>query len=545
MVIHMLPDRIWGMDTDDIFAYQTPKQALVRDRYVGALFYFLTFLALSWVLGGQVLWRNEHFMLKDVKGIPRMKIDHPTRNQCDPNEHDCLADFKPLSVLPYCTEHSGVSDVSHRANCIYADKHSMFTDGTVGSQVFLPTSVVVIEETKLCNPKASNGHSCENEYDINWGDKGYYFNETQMQFYANVEDYVIQLTSTYHRETIAGTSLDHPGFYLECFDKDEHEGKEMSWNERLHQRKKECKDERRVPVECIPGLQCNKGGLKTIKDLKIDKIDMDKDLGEDTTGLWLDEAREGLQGVSTSRRTLRNMRAQHISTWSGATHAKPEEHYRPTPDVYASTWGDTFKLGKLMQLSGVDLDKHKNMDGFSARMAGTIIEIEATYTNLRRFLSSLGLSQTQYTYRVKERKLPYVSKESLHPHQPSDYPERRRYLVQHGILLNFQVGGEFGFFNIVYLLIMLTTSLALLATAHKITDLISLYLHPRNKNYFHMKYDVSGDFSDMWVCDKCGYLNLHHDEECKGLEKWESSIDHACCGAKRPADWSSRRHEDA
>merc|ERR1719408_43359 len=112
--------------------------------------------------------------------------------------------------------------------------------------------------------------------------------------------------------------------------------------------------------------------------------------------------------------------------------------------------------------------------------------------------------------------LPYISKESLHPDQPEDYPLRRRYIVQHGILLDFKVGGEFGFFSIVYLLIMLTTSLALLATAHKVTDLTSMYLHPRRNNYFHLKYDVSPDFSDMWRCHVCGYYNTMRDETCKG-----------------------------
>jgi len=187
-----------------------------------------------------------------------------------------------------------------------------------------------------------------------------------------------------------------------------------------------------------------------------------------------------------------------------------------------------------MELAGLDLDKHINMDGMSARMAGSIIEVEATYNNLQQFLSSFGLSQVRYTYRVKERKLPYVSKESLHPNQPADYPKHRRYIVQHGILLDFRVGGEFGFFSIVYLLIMLTTSLALLATAHKVTDLTALYLHPRRNNYFHQKFDVSPDFSDMWECNVCGYYNMHSQPSCRGLERYMCAAETPECGAPKP-----------
>jgi len=551
MVIHLLPETMFGMDTDDVLAYTTPKVAYIRDRYVGFLYYMLILIAMSWVIGGQVLWRNEHFMLKDVKGIPRMFFSHPTINQCDANSHNCMSDYKKLSQLPYCMEHDGGAEVSHPAHCKYADKHTMFVDGTVGSQVFIPTSAVVIEEEQDCQPSEENKYSCRNEYKKEaWGGKGYYFNETNMQYFANIEDFTVQFTSTYHREHIAGTSLDHPGFYLKCFD-DEHEVEELTWKERLNMRDKVCKDERRVKIECMPGMACEKGGLKTIKDLKIDgkklqeeEQKLEKQLRKLKTGGEsgldsMDEYEPGddafvqIPGVITSRKSLRSRQAALVSEDEQSTPSGLQAK-RLTPDVFASTWGDTFKVGKLMELAGLDLDRHLNMDGMSARMAGSILEVEATYSNLRRLLSSFGMSQVQYTYRVRERKLPYVSRESLHPDQPADYPKHRRYLVQHGILLDFKVGGEFGFFSIVYLLIMLTTSLALLATAHKVTDLSALYLHPRRNNYFHQKFDVSPDFSDMWHCKVCGYYNPQKDETCKGLDMWMCASETEACGAARP-----------
>jgi len=558
MVIHMLPDTLFGEDTDDLLAYTTPKVAYIRDRYIGFLYYMLTLLAISWVLIGQVLWRNEHFLLKDVKGIPRMFFSHPTVNQCDANTAECMSDYKNLAELPYCLEHSGGPEVPHPAKCRYADKHTMFVDGTVGSQVFIPTSQVVMEEEQHCKPTSGNQYSCQNEYKkSSYGTdgkgKGYYFNETNMEYFANIEDFTVQFTSTYHREHIAGTSLDHPGFYLECFDKKPEE-EELSWKERLDMGKTECKDERSVLIKCMPGMACEKGGLKTIKDLKIKGAD-----GIDIPKKWKDANAKNLEaldkaahqteslddyepdesfvqipGVSTSRKSLRASAWAALVTEDEHGDAKPKQQVkRATPEVYASTWGDTFKVGKLMELANLDLDRHLNMDGMSARMAGSILEVEATYSNLHRFLSSFGLSQVQYIYRVRERKLPYVSRETLHPDQPADYPKRRRYIVQHGILLDFKVGGEFGFFSIVYLLIMLTTSMALLATAHKLTDLTSLYIHPRRNNYFHLKYDVSPDFSDMWHCHTCGYYNMAADPTCKGLDKWMCAAETAVCGAPK------------
>lgn len=578
MVIQFLPEEVFGMDIDDVLAYTTPKVTLIRDRYVGSAYYCLMVLAMCWVIIGQILWRNEHFMRKDVKGTTRMFISHPTRNQCDPNEADCLADFKSLSQISYCRQHEGGSQVAHPADCVFADKHSIFIDGTVGGQVFIPTSEMVIEETKGCQPSASNKHSCSNEYRKKTTDDSYYFNETKMKYYANIEDYTVQFTSTYHREDISGTSLDHPGYYDECYDDiGKLGGDHVTWKERLDARSV-CKKQKRRAVECMPGMECEKGGLHTIKvgnnlDLgkgfkKVGKrlekntkqIDrdvnetfnkVDKDVKKGFRIKGDDDESASLISLGSSRlaRTKRTSRRHKAASRGPGKDDQAEddedededddeeEAYRPTPDVYASTWGDTFKLGKLFQLANLDLDKHFNMDDYSARMAGTIIEVEATYSNLQPFLSSFGRSLAKYTYRVRERKLPYVSKEALHPDQPEDYPNSRRYLVQHGILLDFKVGGEFGFFSIVYLLIMLTTSMALLATAHKITDLFSLYLHPRNENYFHLKYDVSADFSDMWSCSKCGYFNLATSDKCKGIEKWKSKHDSEFCGAPRPGSF--------
>merc|ERR1719321_628479 len=123
-----------------------------------------------------------------------------------------------------------------------------------------------------------------------------------------------------------------------------------------------------------------------------------------------------------------------------------------------------------------------------------------------------------------ERPILETSVELVSEIQPAEYPFKRIVEVRHGILINFRVGGSFGFFNIVYLLVMLTTSLALFATATTVTDLIAVYLHPRKRNYFHLKYEVSPDFSDAWQCPKCHYYNAHDCAFCQGKELWEDNV---------------------
>lgn len=543
----MLPDTMFGYDTDEVFAYTTPKVAWVRDRYVGLGYYCLLFLALCWVIIGQILWRNEHFQLKDVRGIARMWVSHPTLDHCDANVADCMPAFKPLSSLPYCIQNPGAS-VKHPARCKYGDKFNLLPDGVSTNTMFIPTVEIVMEEKKSCQPSPDNNWECDALYTKEGTDKAYYMNETRSTYYANIEDYVVQFTSTYHRDTISGTSLKHASFYKECQDKPEK--REKQWDERINELPlfDRCEEMKSKEVECLPGAECNKEHLKKNK-LKIGLMEKENSLNDDMAKYAAYTAGGRRLRASAEKASVKkldplladppvmsaNFFGGHSSAQSeGADTIITEEKQ---PDVYATVWGDTFKLGKLMELAGIDLDNHYNMDGYTTRMAGTIIEVEVVYENMRRFLSSFGFSQVRCSYKVVEKKLPYISREWLATVQPPEYPDSRRYVVQHGVVLVFNISGEFGFFSIVYLLIMLTTAMALLGTAHKVTDLFSIYGHPRKKNYFHIKYDVSPDFSDMWECKICGYYNSPDETNCRGIPQWCSEHDEKVevCGEPRHA----------
>ena len=124
-----------------------------------------------------------------------------------------------------------------------------------------------------------------------------------------------------------------------------------------------------------------------------------------------------------------------------------------------------------------------NNDGWTGRQAGTVIEVKAVYNNMYKLLSTFGYWAIEYTYEVSELPMPYVNRVSLTREQPAEqFPQKRRYQVAHGVLVWFKVGGQFGFFNIVYLRLMLTTAFALVAGATSMTDLLAVYLHPRRKN---------------------------------------------------------------
>lgn len=215
---------------------------------------------------------------------------------------------------------------------------------------------------------------------------------------------------------------------------------------------------------------------------------------------------------------------------------------------YSTFLGDTFTLGKLLQLAGVaSLDDLRNRDGWTGRQSGTVLEVQVVYNNMYRLLSNFGYTAVEYTYKVRELPMAYVSRQVLAPVQPAEYPAVRDYEVQYGIVLWFRVAGTFGNFHLLYLMVMLTAAFALVAVAGGITDLVAIYAHPRRKNYFQLKYEVSPDFDRMWCCKECGFYNHDRETTCRGVDRWETADDEHTseCGAARPEGWVAPRRGSA
>merc|ERR1719352_980232 len=99
----------------------------------------------------------------------------------------------------------------------------------------------------------------------------------------------------------------------------------------------------------------------------------------------------------------------------------------------------------------------------------------------------------------------------------------------------FRVVGQFGNFQVTYLLIYLVTAFALIGAASSVTYLIAIYVHKRKNNYFNLKYDISGDFSKMWQCPKCEYWNSKIHATCQQYAMWENCEEAQRCGEPQPS----------
>jgi len=308
-----------------------------------------------------------------------------------------------------------------------------------------------------------------------------------------------------------------------------------AWNDRLHHSEdseESCgPDEvKRVKLPCELGVACaDSRDFDLMRDSGVKKK--------------FDEVVKVPGGPSSRKKTAQFLdRSQgHLTPSSPNIHLHSEtaSHHpsRYNPDAlqqWSSAYGDVFTLSRLMELAGADLDKSFNMENWTTRESGTVLEVSAVYSNLHAWISSFGYKDVNYYYRVKELPLPYVSRKHLAEVQPPDFPETRRYEIQHGTMIWFRFVGEFGNFKTTYLLIYLVTAFALIGAASAATDFIAIYIHKRKNNYFNLKYQISGDFSEFWQCPKCSYWNSKLHSKCEQYAMWEDSEGAARCCEPRP-----------
>jgi len=713
-----LPDYVCGIDTDELLGYSTTKHIWIRNRWIGLCYYVMIVLILAWVLGGQLLYRNEHFMKKDVGGLARLWYSHPTVDHCDPVIPGCASNFKNKSDLIYCSDYAGRAEEVQRGYCRYLDRLSLIPSGVTDNKLFIPTAIETITEEwhpNLVRPNKKNNNtpdSLDGQYMAKPGSRclrGRFLCEQRggklHQFYyvADVKSYVVRFSSSYERDYIRGNSLQLPGFVGVCDALSRSKNETRTWTaRRLSQTVSRCKESglRLLPLSCGKGVSCaamrdfdfledsglnvmgrglaNKvrgvthgtfsrilngqtidgfgnnsstpvlpipsgipegadvpspGGTKiwnSLAETELQSMDqsssgtsflqmpevrhrklrahskpqprppLEPDFEQHSTGkLEADAATSSNSHIRTARvhhrhgvlATLRQHNAQAPANQSNETNntnqrnqtnntnqsnqtnntnqsnqtnetdqtsenqsqdmfdglgslAKARES-RTELEQYSDNWGDVFTLGSLLQIAGADLDFDHNLDGWTTRQAGTAIEVLAVYNNLYPFLSTFGYKPVRYHYVVNELLLPYVSRTALSPVQPGDYPRTRTYENRYGVLIHFKVSGSFGFFNPVYLLLMLTAALALTATASTATDLFFLYVSDQRDNFFHLKYEVSPDFSELWRCEKCGYFNSEKSDVCQGIPKFCCPRSTPICGhPKKKAEHDEEEDDD-
>lgn len=571
-----IPEDIFGLDTDDAFGYTTNKVVWVRDRWLGIPYYLLVFGIVLYVFGYELIWKGEHFKLLDVRGLAHIWYSHPTEGHCDPAENGCRPDFTALDRLPYCAEYAGASALPGRASCKIKDFVEL-TPGDSGDKIFVPTSVEVFTEARTCPRGSDDEHRCSYRRlpGTDCLAHGKYMCQTrdgerdQFYYVADAERYDLRFTSSFERNGIHGTSLEYPGYVGVCR-RLRAPREPRTWAQRK-------RDQTAAMEDCdsadAPGVAMEKMACKAGESCATQReFDVGRDVVEgakrqlDGYADFKLPGRAGdgsnARGSRDGARSSRDAEEEEDATTPGGPrpaslrllrgHGRragrrvaagsrlgvgesPRGFWDPAEREFVATAGDVFTLGRLLELAGTSLDLDHTSDGLSLRQAGTALEVRAVYSNMYHFYSFFGYQEVNYHYEVKELVMPAMERYILSTDQPEDYPRHRRYERQHGILVWFKVDGRFGFFSIVYLFIIVAAASALMNSAKMLVDLCAVYLHPYKQNYFHLKYEVSGDFSSMWSCSRCGYKNPPDAQRCKRVPQWYTESDVPRCSEPRPA----------
>lgn len=469
----------WGAHADELFAYETPKVVRIRDVRLGVLYYALVALILGYIVGYQIFYLNQHFQRRDVLGTTRMTIQQPTRGGCNPNDVGCLSDFPSLETLPYCKQYNGSSLVARKAqkrNCIFADQHTLAPNGMIGDALLVPTRIDYSKERKNCQPGEENDWTCENEYDVD-------ANAT-INYIADIEEYTIMLSHSFKRSYVSGNNGEYLGHYMKCV---RPEGNHSIVNHVISSAhaalvgQHSCEGEwKRYPIDCIND-KCH----FLQKEKRAGFLE-----GDDGAGLVQGyDARPG--GRRSARRSSPHALLASLDESAEGDDAGQEQPQKVKKllkeGVFAIAEGDVFRISTLLELAGIDLDRTRNKKGTPLREAGTVIEIQVTYNNLHPFWSSFGYKEVSYEYKISKRPMEEMKTELLALHQPH-FPRERRMENHHGLYLIVRLGGQFGFFSGVFLLIVLTTALGLLGLANVLVDKIALFYLKDRDHYSDSKF---------------------------------------------------------
>jgi len=179
--------------------------------------------------------------------------------------------------------------------------------------------------------------------------------------------------------------------------------------------------------------------------------------------------------------------------WSGARASGAPCYVSPNKAGTA----DYFHVGFLLDSMGVALDEVSPTSTVAQpelrRYSGMVVRIVIEYHNFRAF--HLGVqSRVHYVYKLTA--LPGSTyKETRNVN--TNYPTERVKQDLHGVLFNLQAGGYLARFDFTEMLVQLTTSLALLAVATTVVNLLAQYVLKYSPFYKKAMYTTSPDFSDL------------------------------------------------
>lgn len=491
---------------DSLVPYPTWKIARIKDTKLGLLRQFFLLLIFLYIVVYELMWVGAHLESKPLSSVYQLQLDHPTRNHCNSMDVDCTHNFSSLATLPYCAQSPIPSDTKLPCQLWDAPELSQVTD----EGIMVPTHVANFLQKPACHPSAANNWTCVGHLEDTVDAQGHVQSDRtepspiSSNFIADVERFTVLIDhsvgSSFGKRTYA---TEMHGSWMDCTgDSTVKYGQDSSGH---------CTAK---PIEC--GGKCSGKGLpesrrssslvstassqrsspaaatksnnRPRKQKKKSMVFLE--LGPDgSVGQTHDEASEEVLDETLS---VMQTDVQVDSPNRSAASAVLDRD-----GVVKDLAGDTFILGKLLQIANVSLDKERHnvpsWMGGSYRTSGFVLVIRLAYTNDASWMGLKTLPwnilgpPVHYTYRITK----HASQDDYTLSKVREDPKSNERLLKeyHGMRILIQQSGSIKAFDNIQLILICTTTIALLALSNFITDTLALNFMKKSEEYFAIKFE--------------------------------------------------------
>lgn len=450
-----------GADLDDLFAYQTPKVVVLKDKWLGLFRLALMVTVVFYIVVWMILYKGDHLSSGDVDGVFRVSLKHPTMDACDPEDIGCLSNYTPLTALKYCTQspdkYESNDDGVEQAKGNCQDWDSVEATLNINQGILLPTRVRRYQQQRGCNPGPSNGWTCEgvpydyldgSEIQTKPGKPEAYYDA----FVADIEGFALL--------------FDHQFRKYGGMQKDDYEMNGW-WND--------CPHGKALFSECTPRLiPCAHEQCPT-NSRRVPALPSPSFL----------QANDGRQAAVVFEKGRRLKAADRILPGGEPIVGAPK--------------GDLFLVSSLLDAAKVDLDTTEGYIGKqkTLRHRGLVLVVHIQYGN-KPSGGWMGLKVTPwttpepyYTYHISTREA-FDYKVTKTFNDPSDV--KRIIRVYNGIRVVVEQSGTILMWDTSQFLVTMTAALGLIAVATTVTELAMMYVMSKREEYKKRKYHHSCDF---------------------------------------------------
>jgi len=498
-----------GTNVDELLAYETPKVVRIKDRMLGMLKYTFMLVIFCYVFVYTLAYKGSHFQLDQLSGVARLQLQHPTM-RCNPMDKACRANYSSLEQLPYCKQYTGknASAVVHK--CQFSDALDLLIPVDAGN--LIPSFIETYDQLPSCKPNAKNKFKCDNKYEFVDEDGNAQTGPGRAKpksqyFVADIEDFTLLIDHSFRVETGSLEYDDYQmqGYWLDCSSKSEKTETQILLNttQLAKLMGTVAPDCEKKPIMCMH-KDCKNLGMIMSPRRRMRKTEGKRhkrltNWGSQTGRSLLQQSMSTVGSLHGSARLeVDTSEALELEDELEQTGISDMHGRRPSPDVYSLPGGDVLSMRTLYAMAGLNLDDWRYDESSKAnkttRQRGSVLVVNIHYNNLKPWTLFRPLDPPEYTISVTRR--PVEKYKAMRAIEGKG--KTREIKVAYGTLVIVQSSGTIGVFRMIHMLIVVSTSLGLMAVASVLTDLLAMYLLPMREEYGKAKYQETADFHEMF-----------------------------------------------